>query len=305
MLLKMVFAPLRESEHKKTQHFRENAWCIAGDPVGSPQVSPHNPAAKNACRSYVRSHFFAFPSALLVVLTLLSSACGPLLGVFNDSQSKNIEVGVKEGRNGASKLDADHSPGFGQHSNMLGSKHHAAVNTPEAKLSEQGNGMQRELKGSLKRIILEGHRLKDSIEKEYRSYTGERTFEVRARNLTREWSLKVAQWAGNAEDVLQEIDSVAPTQFKVYRGPIVPRGGGEEKWGTIDNWLNEKLDFLERFYDNLGKDEGPVSRRFHHLWPTPADTSLQFQTVGGKQIQEATCFLISPSMISRPHCNPA
>ena len=230
-------------------------------------MSPHNPAAKNACRSYVRSHFLSLPSALLIVLIWLSSACGPLQGVFDDSQSKNIEVGkAKEGRNGASKLDADRSPGFGQHYNMLGSKHHAAVNTPEAKLSEQDNGMQRELKGSLKRIILEGHRLKDSIEKEYRSYRGERTFEVRARNLTREWSLKVAKWAGNAEDVLQEIDSVAPTQFKVYRGPIVPRGGGEEKWGTIDNWLNEKLHFLERFYENLGEKMRPVSLRIPHLW---------------------------------------
>lgn len=109
-----------------------------------------------------------------------------------------------------------------------------------------------ELKGSLKQIILEGYILKDDIEKEYRSYRGEKTFEVHARNLTRGWSLKVAKWAGNAEDVLQEIDVVAQEQFKVYRGPTLPRGRGDEKWGTIDNWLNDKLHFLERFYDNLG-----------------------------------------------------
>ena len=91
--------------------------------------------------------------------------------------------------------------------------------------------MQRKLQGSLKRIILEGHRLKDGIEKEYRSYRGERTFEVRARTLTREWSLKVAKWAGNAEDILQEIDSVPPTQFKLLSRTNVPRGGGERKVG--------------------------------------------------------------------------
>jgi hypothetical protein len=204
----------------------------------------------------VRNRFLSCPSALLIIPMLLSSACGPLQGVFDNSQSKNMEVGqAKESQNGASKPDANRSLRVGQHSTMLESKQNAGVGTitAEAKLSGQGNGMQSVLKGSLKQIILEGYTLKDGIEKEYRSYRGEKTFEVHARNLTRGWSIKVAQWAGNAEDVLQEIDSVARDQFKIYRGPTVPRGEGDEKWGTIDNWLNNKLDFLKRFHDNLGK----------------------------------------------------
>jgi hypothetical protein len=203
--------------------------------------------------SYVRSGSLSCPSALLIILILLSSACGPVRDLIDNTQSKNMEVGkAKESPNAASKRDADQSPRFGQHSNMLGRKQNVGVINPEAKLSRQANEMQSEHKGSLKQIILEGYRLKDGIEKEYRSYRGEKTFEVHARNLTKGWSLKVAKWAEDAEDVLQEIDFVAQEQFKVYRGPTLPRGRGDEKWGTIDNWLNDKLHFLERFYDNLG-----------------------------------------------------
>lgn len=136
---------------------------------------------------YVRSASLSCPSALLIILILLSSACGPVRDLIDNTQSKNMEVGkAKESPNAASKRDADQPPRFGPHSNMLGGKQNVGVITPEAKLSGQSNGVQSELKGSLKQIILEGYTLKDGIEKEYRSYRGEKTFEGSCAKLNKE-----------------------------------------------------------------------------------------------------------------------
>ena len=208
---------------------------------------------------YVRNRFLPYPSAFLLLLLLLSSACGYTRGLFDNTQSKNMDVGkAKESRNAASKINAN-PPRFGQHSegsqrpNMLGSKQNAGIMTPETKLSGQTDGVQSELKGSLKKVILDDYTLREGIEREYRLYRSQRNFEVNSQDLTRTWSLKAASWAGNAEEVLQEIDFVAKEQFRVYHGPTVPRGGGDEKWGNIDNWLNDKLDFLGRFYEKLGQ----------------------------------------------------
>ena len=208
---------------------------------------------------YVRNRFLSYPSAFLLLLILLSSACGYTRGLFDNTPSKNMDVGkAKESRNAASKRNANPPP-LGQHSessqrpNMLGSKQNVGVMIPEAKLSGQTDGVQSELKGSLRKVILEGYTLREGIEREYRLFRSQRTFEVNSQDLTRTWSLQAASWAGNAEEVLQEIDFVAKEQFRVYHGPTVPRGGGDEKWGNIDNWLNDKLDFLGRFYEKLGQ----------------------------------------------------
>ncbi|HSL04372.1 MAG TPA: hypothetical protein VK901_12660 [Nitrospiraceae bacterium] len=173
---------------------------------------------------HLRREFLSYPSALLILLVLLSSACGHKRGPLDNTPS--MDVGnAKESRTAVSNLNVNRSIRYGK---------------------------QSELKGSLKQIILEGYTLKVGIEKEYRSYRGEKNFEVHAQDLTRGWSLKVAKWAENAGDVLQEIDFVAKQQFQGYHGPIVQRGAGDEKWGTIDNWLSDKLAFLERLHDNFG-----------------------------------------------------
>ena len=118
--------------------------------------------------------------------------------------------------------------------------------------SQPPPGVQGELKGSLRKVILEGYILKARIEREYRLHRREKTFEANSQDFITTWSLEVTSWAGIAEEILQKIDAVAKEQFRAYHGLPLSRGEGDEKWGNIDWWLKGKLDFLSRFYEKFG-----------------------------------------------------
>lgn len=193
----------------------------------------------------------------MLLLILVSSACA-LHRVPLGSESEPVDPAkTKESRNPGPTITPDRSSRSGQYSRgpksppIAGKKKPVVTLPPEAKLSGQTDGVPSELKGSLIKIILEGYRLRDGIEREYRQYKKEKTFEVHSQELARTWSLRAAAWAGNAEGTIQKIDFVAKEQFRVYHRPPASREGGDEKWGNIDNWLNDKLDFLGRLHERL------------------------------------------------------
>jgi len=190
---------------------------------------------------YVSNRFRSYPGALVLLLFLLSSAC-----ISAESQ------------NAVQRINADRPPRVGPHlegsksPNILGRKQHAGIMTPEAKLSGQTDGVQSEPKESLRKVILEGYTLRGEIEREYRLYRRRRMFEITSQDLTRTWRLKASAWAGDAEGILEKIDFAAKEQFRAYHRPPMTRKEGDETWGTIDNWLDDKLDFLGRFDERLG-----------------------------------------------------
>ena len=204
----------------------------------------------------LQNRFRSSQSALLLLLIIsLCSSCTPNRGPL-DTQSTGRDVGeTKENRDAVAKINPDRSPPFRQQSEgskrpkISGSKDNVAMASPDKLFTE---GAQSELKGSLKKAILEGYILKVGIEREYRLNKREDSFEGNVQALTRTWSFKAVSWAEHTEDLLKKIDSAAKEQFRVYHGPLVSRGVGDEKWGNIDNWLNDKLDFLGRFYERLG-----------------------------------------------------
>ena len=205
----------------------------------------------------VRNRFRSYPGALVLLLVLLSSACIPNRTSL-DTELKTVDLTMtKESRDAVPKINPNRFPRFRQHSegskspNIIERKQHAGIMTPEAKFSGQMDGVQNELKGSLRKVILEGYTLKDEIEREYRLYRRRRTFEITSQDLARTWRLKASAWAGDAEGILEKIDFVAKEQFRVYHRPSMSREEGDETWGTIDNWLDDKLDFLGRFDKSL------------------------------------------------------
>ena len=207
----------------------EYTWKGASYPICSAKelckTLPHKmlicPTVRNPFRSYFR--------AFLLLLILVGSACVTQRVPSNTESGTVDPAKTKERRNAASQL------------NPIGSTS-----------SVQDVSCQNELKESLIKRILEGYRLRDGMEKEHRLFKGKTTFNPLAQNLTRTWRFKAAAWAGNAEDVLSKIDLVATEQFRAYRGTTVSGGEGDEQWVNLDNWLNNKLDFLGRFYDKLG-----------------------------------------------------
>ncbi len=202
---------------------------------------------------YMSSRFRSYPGALVLLLVLLSSACSPIPPPL-DTESKKVDL---TSHNAVPRINAHHPPRVGQHLegskslNRLGRKQHAGITTPEAKLSGHTDGVQSGLKGSLRKAILEGYMLKGEIEKEYRLYQSRGTFEIMSQDLTRTWRLKASVWAGEAEGILDKLNVVAKEQFRVYHRPSMSREEGDETWGTIDNWLDDKLDFLGRFDKSL------------------------------------------------------
>ena len=208
--------------------------------------------------SYIRNRFVSYPSALLLLLILVSTAC-VLHRVPLGSESEPVGLGkTKESRSPGPTITPDRSPRSGQYSRGLksphitGNKKSVVTLPPEPKLSGQTDGVQSELKGSLREVILKGYALKGEIEREYRLYRGRKFFEITSQDLTRTWRLKASAWAGDAEGILEKIDFVTKEQFRAYHRAPMPREEGDETWGTIDNWLNDKLDFLGRFDEGLG-----------------------------------------------------
>ena len=176
-----------------------------------------------------RNPFRSFSRAFLLLLILVGSAC-VTQRVPPDTESGTIDLAMTKERRTA-------APQF---------------NPVRSTSANQDVSCQNELKESLIRLILEGYRLRDGIEKEYRLYKANTTFNPLSQHLPKTWRLKAAAWAGNAEDVLSKIDFVATEKFRVYQGTTVARREGDEQWGNIDNWLNNKLEFLGTFYEKLG-----------------------------------------------------